>query len=632
MTAIATATIEPLRSTVRKVPVPGITEGSSRSRTRAPVESTRSANDYGDRVEDRRGVARRRPSDGRRATWSWLPWLWSAALAGALLGPALGRGFVLSYDMVWVPDLTLRPDLLGVGTALPRAVPSDALVAVLDQAVPGMLLQKLLLLGTLVVAGGGAWALARDLGRDPTPAVGLLGGLAAATVYVWNPFVVERLVIGHWPLLVGYAVQPWVALLARRWRHEGRLPLALLVLLPLGSLSAGAGVATALVALAFGVTRRRGSLGLLAAVLAANAPWMMSGLLHLEAARSDAAAAALFAGHGEGLLPAPLAFAGLGGIWNTEVVPVTRTGPLAVAGLAGLFTLVVLGARRWWRSTDRWDRGALLGLGVVGYAVALLGWSAPDLVGRLAAEVPGGGLLRDSTRLLGVCAPLLAVLVAHGATLVRDRLAGIPGLVVALSLLLVPVATMPDAAWGVSGRLDAVAYPAEYDAMREAVGRGSGDVVLLPFTSYRAPAWNDGRKLLDPVGRAQRRDYVANDALVVSGEVIPGEDPLARDVAEALALPTPILRRERLRELGVELAVTDSSAAGPVVEISGQVLASPGMLRVLSLGEPAPRAVPQGWRVSMGGAWLAWLALPLLAVLGRGRRRRRRRTQGSGVI
>ncbi len=569
-------------------------------------------------------MARRRPSEGREAAWSWLPWLWSTALAATLLGPALGPGFVLSYDMVWVPDLTMRPDFLGVGTALPRAVPSDAFVAVLDQALPGMLLQKLVLLGTLVVAGAGAWALARGLGRDTTPVVGALGGCAAATAYLWNPFVVERLVIGHWPLLVGYAVQPWVALLARRWRDEGRLPLLLLVLLPLGSLSAGAGVATALVALAFGVSRRRGSLGLVAALLAANAPWVMSGLLHLDAARSDAAAAALFAGQGEGLLPGPLAFAGLGGIWNTEVVPVTRTGPLAVAALVGLVTLVALGAGHWWRSTGRQDRGALLALGLVGYSVALLGWAAPDLVGRLAAEVPGGGLLRDSTRLLGLCAPLLAVLVAHGATVVRDRLAGVPGVVVAVSLLLVPVATMPDAAWGVSGRLDAVDYPPEYAVMREAVGRGRGDVVLLPFTSYRAPAWNDGRKLLDPVGRAQRRDYVANDELVVSDEVIPGEDPRAQDVADALALPTPSLRRDRLRELGVELAVTDSSASGPVIEISGRELASAGTIRVLSLGEPASRAVPQGWRVSMGVAWLSWLALPLLAALGRGRRRWRR--------
>lgn len=577
-------------------------------------------------------MARRRPSGGRRGVPSWLPWLWSTVLAVLLLGPALGRGYVLSYDMVWVPDLTLRPDFLGVGTALPRAVPSDAVVAVLDQVVPGMVLQKLVLLGTLVLAGAGAAALARGLvgvrADGEVAALGALGGCAAATAYVWNPFVVERLVLGHWPLLVGYAVLPWVALLARRWRDEGRLPLPLLVLLPLGSLSAGSGVATALVALAFGLSRRRrASWGLAVALLAANAPWVMSGLLHLESARSDPAAATLFAGHAEGLLPAPLAFATLGGIWNTEVVPVSRTGWLAVAGLVGVLVLAGLGASRWWRSTGRSDRAGLIGLWVVGYALALLGWAAPDAVGWLAAEVPGGGLLRDSTRLLGLCALLPSVLVAHGARVVRDRVAGAPGLVMAVSLLLVPVATMPDAGWGVTGRLDAVSYPAEYAAMREAVGRGPGDVVLLPFTSYREPAWNDGRKLLDPVGRAQRRDYVANDALVVDDVVIPGEDPRARAVAEALALPAPDQRAERLRELGIELTVRDASASGPEVEVPGEPVASVGTLRVVSLGPATPRTVPLGWTVLMGLAWLAWL-LPVAGAAAAALARRRRAAPG----
>jgi hypothetical protein len=35
----------------------------------------------------------------------WVPRLWAVALAVLLLWPVLGRGYVLSYDMVWVPDL-----------------------------------------------------------------------------------------------------------------------------------------------------------------------------------------------------------------------------------------------------------------------------------------------------------------------------------------------------------------------------------------------------------------------------------------------------------------------------------------------------------------------------------------------
>ena len=85
-----------------------------------------------------------------------LPCAWSLALALLMLGPALGPGYVLSYDMVWVPDLALRPDFLGLGSGLPRAVPSDAVVSVLDELVPGMVLQKLVLLAVLTLGGVGA--------------------------------------------------------------------------------------------------------------------------------------------------------------------------------------------------------------------------------------------------------------------------------------------------------------------------------------------------------------------------------------------------------------------------------------------------------------------------------------------
>ena len=200
-----------------------------------------------------------------------VPILWSGLLAVLLLGPALAPGLVLSYDMVWVPDLALRPDFLGVASGLPRAVPSDAVVAVLDEILPGQLLQKVVLLASLV---GGGLGIARLLAE-----ASLTARLAAITVYQWSPFVAERLVIGHWPVLVGYAVLPWLLVLGRRWRVDARFPMALAVLVPLGSLSASAGVATgvALLAAVAGRDRRRVVLAAVL-VLAANAPWLVSGL------------------------------------------------------------------------------------------------------------------------------------------------------------------------------------------------------------------------------------------------------------------------------------------------------------------------------------------------------------------
>ena len=67
--------------------------------------------------------------------------------------------------------------------------------------VPADIAQKLLLLTIFVLACSGAAAL---LGREPW-----FARLAAGVCYTWNPFVAERLIIGQWALLLGYAGLPW---------------------------------------------------------------------------------------------------------------------------------------------------------------------------------------------------------------------------------------------------------------------------------------------------------------------------------------------------------------------------------------------------------------------------------------
>ena len=55
-------------------------------------------------------------------------------LAVVVLGPALGPGYVLQYDMVFVPRQWLLPASFGLGGQLPRAVPQDAVLGVLTAA------------------------------------------------------------------------------------------------------------------------------------------------------------------------------------------------------------------------------------------------------------------------------------------------------------------------------------------------------------------------------------------------------------------------------------------------------------------------------------------------------------------
>ncbi len=544
--------------------------------------------------------------------------LWSLLLAVLMLGGALGPGYVLTYDMVWVPDLALTPDAWGVGTALPRAVPSDAVIAVVDTVVPGMLLQKVVLLGSLVAAGAGAAALVgqRSLGTQ----------LVASSLMVWNPFVVERLVIGHWPVLIGYAVLPWLLLVGRRWDVGTRMPTMLPVLLVLGSLSASTGVATAIAALAGGVRHGAGRRNALLAGLSvvANLPWLVAGLLHASAATSAAEGARVFAASEEGPLPGPLAAIALGGIWNADVVPATRLGFLAVISLVVLAALALLG----WlahRRTPVEGLAALVTCWLVGVGMAVVSWSAPDAVGWIAAHVPGGGLLRDGSRLLALAAPLTVVMVARGAEWLLDRTPDRPTRVLVAGLLaIVPIALLPDAALGAAGRLDAVSYPARLAEVRAAVAAApDGDVVLLPFTSYRAPEWNDGRKVLDPLPRFLGRQAVAHDELYVDGRPIPGEDPRAAEVGQALDLAGAGERATALAALGVSVVVAEQIPGQDTPDVAGDETVSTGGISVIEVaGDVRASTSPDSWAWTMAAAWGAWLCLLLASVVMVARRHR----------
>jgi hypothetical protein len=75
----------------------------------------------------------------------------AAVLTMGVLTPVLFHsGFVLVYDMAFVPRQPLLASSLGLGPALPRAVPADAVVALVSTVLPGDILQKLVLAGALM--------------------------------------------------------------------------------------------------------------------------------------------------------------------------------------------------------------------------------------------------------------------------------------------------------------------------------------------------------------------------------------------------------------------------------------------------------------------------------------------------
>ena len=60
-----------------------------------------------------------------------VPYTVAALVSFIVLGPALGRGVVLAYDLAWSPDPRFTPFALGSDGSVPRAVPSDAVAIAL---------------------------------------------------------------------------------------------------------------------------------------------------------------------------------------------------------------------------------------------------------------------------------------------------------------------------------------------------------------------------------------------------------------------------------------------------------------------------------------------------------------------
>ncbi len=469
------------------------------------------------------------------------------------LAPLLGRGYVLAYDMVFVPRTQLTRELLGLGAAVARAVPSDLLVALASRALPADVLQKLVL---VAIFAGGGWGAARL-----APTATALGGAAAAALYVWNAGVYERLLMGHWALLVSYAALPWAASAAIAYR-EGRRPIhglvAGLAVAACGSPPGGViAAAVALLVVAWPGGRReagarpapRSAVGRAAAVLAAslllNAPWWVPSVLRPGGVPVRPAGAAAFASRPDGPLGTAGSLLGLGGIWNERVVPPGQGSWLWLPGFAVVLAIAVLG----WRVVPgRWPRGAaaaLLAAAGAGLALALA-YSVPGLrtlVDLAVEHLPGGGLVRDAQKFV---APL-ALLEAVGFGVGAERLLAAVGdrrwrAALAATLVAAPLLLLPALAWAAGGRLAAVDYPREWAEARAVMAADPvrGDMLVLPWHLYLAFPWNGGRVVLDPAQRYFTRRAVGNDDLELAGVAVPGEDPDGARLAPLVTGSAPL--------------------------------------------------------------------------------------------
>jgi hypothetical protein len=536
--------------------------------------------------------------------------LTAAGLALLALGPLLRPGFVLTYDMLFTPWPRLHAGLLGLGGDVPRSVPSDLLVALAGHVLPPDLVQKAVLAGVMVGAALGAARLA--------PTGSTAGRAAAAALYGWNALVYERLMMGHWALLIGYAAMPWVASAAIAWRagRPGagtRLGLALAVAAcgsPHGSVLA-AGLAAAIMFMPARApwrarpwprlpaparaasSARRAALTCTGMILILNGPWLVPALLLPGGIPVREAGAAAFAARPDTPLGTWGSLATLGGIWNELAVPPGRGSPLWLPGFAVLLVLAIAG---WRLIPSRIGRGAAAGL-LLAAALGLIvagAWSVPFLrpaVLFVVERLPGGGLLRDAHKHVAPLALVQAVGLAVGVERLLARVKApasrrLTGAVIALG----PVLLLPSLALGLGGRLAAVPYPPSWGQAREVVAADPvpGAVLVLPWHRYLALPWNGGRVVINPALHAFPRRVVLNDDLELPAVTVAGEDPFT-------AALSPLVRGDGqlapdLAAAGIRYVVVlrgGASTGGPSAAVPD---AAPAMLAARALDREAATA------------------------------------------
>lgn len=571
-----------------------------------------------------------------RLRWAASP-AYALALSVLVVAPLLRPGYLLLRDAVSTPRSYLSDAALGLGQAAPRAVPQDFAVAVASQLLDGGVVVKATLMAGLWLAGFGAARLVAAV----LPQAGLPGQLIAITLAIWNPYVAERLLQGHWSLLVGYGCLPWVATAMLELRcaaGPGRAAvlavvfwIALAGLTPTGLLLAATVAVVCALAPGTGWPRRRCAATVLGVTLTGALPWLAALVLGAPPGQPGAPGLTAFAARAEPGLGTLASLAGLGGMWNADAVPASRTTPFALLATVVLVGVVAVGLPVVVRRAAAIPLLVLAGASVLAVAALATGPGMAVLT-AVTGAVPGLGVLRDGQKWVALAVPGY-LLAGAGSVLTLRR--WLRPAVTALLCCAALLAVVPDLAWGVGGRVAPVRYPSGWSAVAATINADPRPVAVLPADSMRRFSWSGPAPVLDPLPRWLRAEVLSTGDLTISGQPVPGEGARARAVQILLLAGAD---PAALAAAGVGWLVVEHRTDGEIGAAASTLRRIPVAYRDADLtlyrvGGNTPGASDARRRAALSAhlLWLAVLAVSGAAMVGRRLDSSRRRfSPGSG--
>ena len=553
---------------------------------------------------------------------------YALALALLVVAPLISPGYLLLRDAVSTPRSYLSDSALGLALA-PRATPQDFAVALASHCVDGGIVVKALLVAGLWLAGWGAARLVAMV----LPEAGAGGQFVAITLAIWNPYVGERLLQGHWSLLLGYGCLPWVAINVHALRSMDRpvwppifglaFWIALAGLTPTGLILA-ATVGLVCAAVPVGGPggprpRRLCAAVVLAGAVVAALPWLTAAALGLSsedgiwARTPDVAAFAARAEPGLGTLGS---LASLGGIWNGEAIPASRTTLFALVSACVLLAVVAIGLPTVLRRRSAVPL-LVLAAGSVLMPAALATGPGLAVLHAVVEVAPGLGVFRDGQKWVALAMPGYALAGAGTVLTLRRWQRWLRPAVTAPVCCAALLLSLPDLAWGVGGKVEPVHYPTDWAAVAALINRDPEAVAVLPADTMRRFAWSGPAPVLDPLPRWLRADVLTTGDLIISGVTVPGEGNRAHQVQRLLlggADPMTI------RRVGVGWLVLEQDTSGDMGFAARTLERLPVSYRgrdlVLYRVGGAAAGVPADRRLLVVIAHLVWLAMLIAGAVG----------------
>ncbi len=492
-------------------------------------------------------------------------WVVYGLLSVALLVPLLKPGYILTLDMVFTPSL--RMPAFGSNDYLFRV-----LLHVLNVVFPSDIIEKFILLAILLLSGVGLYRLSRYVNRIDTPLY-VFSAYIAGIVYMANPFTYDRFMAGQYEVLLGYALLPWFTCLllqfldapnAKRacWLSVSAVVIGIVSIHDIGLM-----VILALAVFIGKLWQQRTNKAWRTKVLklggltigiwiVASSYWLVPLMLGKGGAAaqistissSDQVAFATVGGSPLGRLANVVR---LQGFWaeayDLYTLPQTHIRAWGLINLV-VWLLVVMGAVSLWRIHERVVAAACVLSAVIATAIAvgaLSGWPTahlPFLVGY-----------REPQKFVALIALVYAVFIGCGIAISISycRLHGGRGLAVilALAVLLLPLAWTPTIVNGFAGQLKPVHYPADWYAVNTWLKSDSGNfqTLFLPWHLYMS--FNFERRIIaNPAKLFFDKPVIVSDNPEFHGAALAGTTTAKRRLDQLLP------RAEQADNFGVALA------------------------------------------------------------------------------